>query len=215
MDTGKWRRKMALLIAALALVLIGISAEAGNTPCSCDELTVSGAGSAAINATYTYADFISLETYWAGMRMWLGPVWTGITMPGYTLNWAVLRLPGSAWVSGVVVAFDGTEHAIYVVTDGYYMNQSGSLCPPETGWVDHGSPPAPTITSTCCWYGGIGDVNNDGNTDLLDVRLIYSHVSGVSSLPANMLDRADLDKDGDVDLDDAQILAEELDGICR
>ena len=215
MDTGKWRRKMALLIAALALVLIGISAEAGNTPCSCDELTVSGAGSAAINATYTYADFISPKTYWAGTRMWLGPVHTGIAIPGYTLNWAVLRLPGSTWVSGVVVAFDGTEHLIFVVGSGYYMNQTDSLCPPEIGWVAYSNAPAPTITSTCCWYGGIGDVNNDGSTDLLDVRLIYSHVSGVSSLSADMLDRADLDKDGDVDLEDAQILAEELDGICR
>lgn len=212
MEIGNWRRKTTLLIAALALVWIGISGEAGNTPCNCEELIVSGAGVAAVNGTYTYEPFIHGEyEYFAGTRMWLST--TYITYEGKPFKWAVLRMPGSTWISGVVVGFYGTQHAIYLVGD-YYMNQSGSLCPPETGWVDYGTPPAPTISSTCCWYGGIGDVNNDGYTNLLDLRMIYGHVSGVSSLPAGMLDRADLDEDGDVDLDDAQLLANELDGIC-
>jgi len=212
MKMSRWRRKTALLIAGLALVWIGIAVVAATTPCSCEELTVSGAGKAAINGAYMYESFITTYSYYEGTDMWLGPFF--MKMGGYDLNWAVVRL-GGGWVAGVVALFDGTEHVIFYVPDGTYLNYRNTKCPPETGWrVSGGGDPAPTIARDGCLCAGIGDVNDDGYYDLLDARLLHAHVSGFSSLPAEMLYRADVDDDGDVDLDDFRILSEQLIGIC-
>ncbi len=57
------------------------------------------------------------------------------------------------------------------------------------------------------------DVNGDGVDDVLDVRLVFAHVAGCSLLSGVALDRADVDSDGDVDMDDAVIYAEYVIGI--
>lgn len=60
---------------------------------------------------------------------------------------------------------------------------------------------------------GLADVNGDGVDDVLDVRLVFAHVSGCSLLSGIALDRADIDRDGDVDMDDAIIYAEYVIGM--
>ena len=200
---------MTALLSALALVWIAL--ETTSTPCSCDELTIWGAGNAAINGVYTYTPSY-FPAYWEGTDMWLGPFWKRIGEIEF--HWALLNLGGTTWVCGVTAAFDGTEHAVFVVDGGYYTNPSQKKCPPQTGWETYGNPPVPTITRDGCLCLGIGDVNNDGSTDLLDARLLYAHLIGTAPLPAGMLEWADVDEDGDVDQDDARILSEQLIGMC-
>jgi len=60
---------------------------------------------------------------------------------------------------------------------------------------------------------GPGDVNGDGTIDVIDVRLCLQIATGFLTPTAYQQRAADVDEDGDVDLDDAQILAEYIIGI--
>jgi len=59
----------------------------------------------------------------------------------------------------------------------------------------------------------LGDINVNGVLDLLDARLCLQIANGVIAGTAAQREAADLDGDGDVDLRDAQILAEYVVGI--
>jgi len=58
-----------------------------------------------------------------------------------------------------------------------------------------------------------GDLSCDGIADLLDVRLCYQIATGVLAVTAEQYAAADVDGDGDVDEDDAEILAEYVIGV--
>ena len=207
---------MLLLGAVLSMVWIGASSAAASPACHCEELTVSEAGNAAANGTYTYTPTSSSSwpEYWPRTRLWLGPEHS--LGGSFVANWAVVHVAGSTWVAGVVAVFSNGQWAIFYVPDGnFYTHASSPKCPPETGWRTGGTTPAPlTITRTGCLGARIGDVNDDGATNLLDMRLIYTHVLGFSQLPSDMLYWADVDDDGDVDLDDVDAMAEQLIGSC-
>jgi len=58
-----------------------------------------------------------------------------------------------------------------------------------------------------------GDVDGNGEVDLLDVRLCLQIASGVIAATPAQYEMADVDDDGDVDADDARILAEYVIGV--
>ena len=58
-----------------------------------------------------------------------------------------------------------------------------------------------------------GDLDGDGKTDVLDVRLFLEIVRGGIAGTAEQRARLDLDCDGDIDIDDVKILAEYIIGI--
>ena len=60
---------------------------------------------------------------------------------------------------------------------------------------------------------GPGDLDDDGMITVLDVRLCLQIATGVITCTPLQQDAADVDSDGDVDMDDAQILAEDIIGI--
>jgi len=199
-----------------ALVLLGIVIlSAGATPpCHCEELTVSGAADPAVNGTYTYTQTSpdSWPSYWEGSRLWLGDVF--LVAPPFTAYWAVVQIGGRAWVAGVLAALSDGEWVIYVIGD-YYSHPDGPKCPPETGWMEgYLMPSSFAIARSGCLGAGIGDVNGDGTTDLLDVRLVYEHVVSATRLPDDMVYWADVDDDGDVDDDDIRAMGEQLIGTC-
>jgi hypothetical protein len=59
---------------------------------------------------------------------------------------------------------------------------------------------------------GAGDLNGDGQIDVIDVRLCLELAQGMDGVAAARED-ADVDHDGDVDLDDARRLAEFVLGL--
>ncbi len=215
MERTRWSRATACAIAILTLVWIGVAAEAQDIPCgSCVTLTVSGAGASEINGTYTYDGIVSNPDFLAGTLVWLGPSWDLI--PSLDGHWGLLRVPGPYWICGVIVIVDHGETQVFISTDSYYTNPSTSRCPPETDWVcgSSSTTPAPTISRAGCLCAGIGDLNGDDDISAIDARMIFAHASGCSLLSGEWLERADIDDDGDVDEDDARLLAELLIGIC-
>ena len=52
-----------------------------------------------------------------------------------------------------------------------------------------------------------GDVNGDGVTDILDVRLVFAHANGCTTLTGTASAQADINEDGVVDIVDARLLA--------
>jgi len=58
-----------------------------------------------------------------------------------------------------------------------------------------------------------GDINKDGKTDVLDVRLCLQIANGYLTPTAAQQTAADVDQDGDVDFDDATLLARYIIGI--
>ncbi|HUT87432.1 MAG TPA: dockerin type I repeat-containing protein, partial [Candidatus Heimdallarchaeota archaeon] len=58
-----------------------------------------------------------------------------------------------------------------------------------------------------------GDINGDGSIDLLDVRLCLQIAQGVLTGTPAQRAAADVDRDGDVDETDAEILAEYVIGM--
>lgn len=58
-----------------------------------------------------------------------------------------------------------------------------------------------------------GDLNGDDNLDVIDVLILYRFINGVIDLDSCQQARADIDEDGDVDLDDAQALADIVFGL--
>ncbi len=212
LERRRWMSACA--IVSLVFVSIELVVAAQDFACaSCDTLTVSGAGNASINGAYTFDGIMSEPEYFAGSLVWLGPAWNQLTERDP--HWALVRLPGSTWIGGVVVIVDNGEYGIYVV-EGYYTNQSPSRCPPETGWKSASTSisPAPTLSRAGCLCAGIGDLNDDGSISVIDARLLFAHASGCSMLTAEWLERADIDDDGDVDEDDARFLAQLLIGLC-
>jgi len=61
---------------------------------------------------------------------------------------------------------------------------------------------------------GPGDITGDGAIDVIDVRLCLQMALGVIDGTLDQREQADVDTDGDVDLADAQILADYIIGIC-
>ena len=192
-----------LLIAAFMLLWAVFS-------CCGETIIVSGAGYGEVNGTYTYNLSIAPSAISGIESAWLGP--KSNLIHGMTLYWALLgtgsdaNQPNIYWIL-VIMADPHTEPTAYVMGDGFYENRTVSFCPPKTGWTG-GTAPAPTIIHTSCLCPTLADVNDDGHTDLVDVRMIYAHATGSLTLPDEMLARADADDDGDVDLDDARLVAE-------
>ena len=60
---------------------------------------------------------------------------------------------------------------------------------------------------------GPGDVDHNGTIDVCDVRILLQAVTGIGQLEADRRDAADTDRDGDIDADDVQRLAEYLIGL--
>jgi len=60
----------------------------------------------------------------------------------------------------------------------------------------------------------VGDVNNDGTIDILDVRLCLQIALGVIQGTGAQRQQADVDGDGHVTLTDAQLLSHYIIGIC-
>jgi hypothetical protein len=63
-----------------------------------------------------------------------------------------------------------------------------------------------TVTASFDPSGQKGDINGDGDINIIDVLMIYRYIYGIIELTPEQLLRADMDEDGDVDLDDAHIL---------
>lgn len=54
---------------------------------------------------------------------------------------------------------------------------------------------------------GLGDVDGSGTVDVLDVRIVMQAALGIVALTPEQETAADVDMDGDVDMDDAEMLA--------
>lgn len=52
----------------------------------------------------------------------------------------------------------------------------------------------------------LGDINQDGNVNILDLILLAKHIVGIKTLPSNQILLADINKDGILDLKDAVML---------
>lgn len=52
----------------------------------------------------------------------------------------------------------------------------------------------------------LGDINQDGNVNILDLILLAKHIVGIKTLPSNQILLADINKDGILDLKDALML---------
>ena len=100
--------------------------------------------------------------------------------------------------------------------------------PPDDTWLAMDSnqvPDAPTSSKNTLFvdwaefpdpsleYLQSGNINSDGAINLLDVRLCCQIAQGVLTGTSIQRELADVDHDGDVDMDDAQILAEYVVGI--
>ena len=197
------RHRMPVVLGALLLLCIAL-------PCCGETVIVSEAGHSEVNGAYTY-DLSIIPSALDGIRSaWLGP--KSNLFPGMEFYWALLgsasgaNQPSTHWIF-VLVADPHTDPVAYVMGEGFYENRTVSFCPPETGWTG-GTSPRPTITHTSCLCPTLADVDDDGHTDAVDVRMIYAHATGSHTLPDEMLARADADDDGDVDLDDARLVAE-------
>jgi parallel beta-helix repeat protein len=59
----------------------------------------------------------------------------------------------------------------------------------------------------------VGDVDADGKIDVLDVRLCLQIATGFIAGTAEQREQADMDEDGDVDMDDVHILSEYIIGM--
>ncbi len=59
-----------------------------------------------------------------------------------------------------------------------------------------------------------GDVNGDGRIDLVDLRLAHPAALGLLVLSPEELDRADLDGNGVVDMEDVALLCQLILGGC-
>lgn len=60
---------------------------------------------------------------------------------------------------------------------------------------------------------GLGDVDGSGTVDILDVRIVMQAALGIVALTPEQARAADVDKDGDVDMDDAKMLARHVIGL--
>lgn len=55
-----------------------------------------------------------------------------------------------------------------------------------------------------------GDVNKDGILDIRDQVSLHRHISGTEELPDYALNEADVNSDGEIDMDDLHLLADHL-----
>lgn len=60
---------------------------------------------------------------------------------------------------------------------------------------------------------GLGDVDGSGTVDVLDVRIVMQAALGIVALTTEQARAADVDMDGDVDMDDAEMLARHVIGL--
>ena len=58
-----------------------------------------------------------------------------------------------------------------------------------------------------------GDVNNDGQNDILDLTKFRKQIAGQNSISSELIERADLDLNGKLDSDDLEIFRKYLAGI--
>lgn len=59
----------------------------------------------------------------------------------------------------------------------------------------------------------VGDVNNDGSVDILDVSKLMNHINGVKALDDDALLRADADISGTSDISDAAAIVNSINGV--
>ena len=194
---------------ALCLLLIWIGITAAAEPCTCNELTVSGAGNTNANGAYTREPFITTQEWFEGTEMWIGPAYSFGSIHG---NWAVLHFQDSTWFAGLFVVYSGGEHDFYVL-DSYYMNASTKRCPPETGWKSYSGE---QLRRSPRWVSVLRNRRRRRRRRGHRGRcasLPPDRTGGDSRTPEQRLG-ADVDEDGDVDHDDVHILAEQLLGVC-
>lgn len=60
-----------------------------------------------------------------------------------------------------------------------------------------------------------GDVNNDGNVDILDARYIINHINGVRALSDTEEFYADVNEDDEIDIVDAQMIINHINGVKK
>jgi len=89
------------------------------------------------------------------------------------------------WYLGPNNTPECTFHRMQDILDGRRFSECSSLC-----------------------FSLVGDINGDGDVTSLDARLAYAMAQGGYRGTPAQRDAADVDRDGDVDMDDAVILAE-------
>ena len=119
--------------------------------------------------------------------------------------------------SGLSASIPVTELYFFLTCDvsGGAVGQLRGVIPSYAQLTVEGGQFSGSITNAVLSYGdvplaapAVGDVDNDGQVTQLDVRRILAFVSGCEALSTAQQDEADIDGDGDVDLNDARILAE-------
>ncbi len=124
------------------------------------------------------------------------------------------NLSGYAWGTNVGwIHFNPTHGGVRIDPisgsfDGYAWGEN-------VGWIHFKNTGATSynVVATTVIAVTRGDINGDGTIDLLDVRLCLQIAQGVLAGAPTQRSAADVDRDGDVDETDAQILSEYVIGM--
>jgi len=124
------------------------------------------------------------------------------------------NLSGYAWGTNVGwINFNPTHGGVTI--DPISGSFTGHAWGENVGWISfkNTGPAAYNVVATTVIAVTRGDVNGDGTIDLLDVRLCLQIAQGYLVGTPTQRGAADVDRDGDVDETDAQILSEYIIGM--